>query len=352
MNDFEFVWKLQNGDGELYNYIRDDVQKLLEEYQNLSITKPTHLAETTEIVEKAAKAFLEREKRYYGLAKANRTELTVLDTKIDDVLKKIAQPSERHGLKCLQVPPKFISLNGFEFGGFYGPKGNGNYYSGDADGVKLAGQDFILYTLDASGKSGPSDIVGKFALDAKVNLIVKSGELTEPHELFSYVNNIIYPLNERHGGEKMVTALCVKVLAPQSESETVNIEYCNAGHEPGLIFRVHDYKFDRLENEAKNLPLGIFGDSCYSKSRSHLNKGDVLILYTDGLLDAKSRKNKNERFGIERLRTIIMNSADIHPQELTRKIIESIRTFSGEGNKTDDLAILVMKYVGVPSHTI
>ncbi len=376
MNDFKFAYNLQpENQRKLSDYISADLQELMDGYKDKVVKTSQHISETTRIQEEAADLFLKREKRYYELAEADGIDLKILDATIDAVLKQIASPSENHGLKCLQIPPTYVQLKGFEFGGFYGPKGKGSYYSGDADGIKLVGRnkaegknDFIIFTLDASGKSGPSDLVGKFALDAKVNLIAKSKKYTEPQELFAYVNSTINNLNERQGGEKLVTALCVKVLASKSVSDKIDIEYCNAGHEPGLVYRLHYEEFDKLRNTG-NLPLGVYDNETlsslnagFSKSSSFLRKGDILLLYTDGLLDAKSEadysaeadaetknsvlEKKAERFCIERLRAIVKENALCHPQNLSRKIIDAIRLFSGKGNKTDDIAVLAMKFVG------
>jgi len=95
--------------------------------------------------------------------------------------------------------------------------------------------------------------------------------------------------------------------------------------------------------EATGLPVGIFSSGEYSAERVQLAPGDSLLLYTDGLTEARDRAD--EEYGAERLARLIKGRHDLPPQALTELCLEDLRTFLSGAPKTDDLSIMVIRRV-------
>ena len=69
--------------------------------------------------------------------------------------------------------------------------------------------------------------------------------------------------------------------------------------------------------------------------------GDVMILYTDGLIEAENQEH--ELFGEERLIGILRENHHLHPQELINYVVDQVRFFTGHQNFTDDVSMIVLQ---------
>lgn len=86
----------------------------------------------------------------------------------------------------------------------------------------------------------------------------------------------------------------------------------------------------------------------YRVTRHHVEPGDKLVLYTDGLTERQGADD--ELFGLERLLEVIFRHGTNAPQALLDKIVEENRAFAGRSDSDDDLAVMVIEYLG-PSRT-
>ena len=68
--------------------------------------------------------------------------------------------------------------------------------------------------------------------------------------------------------------------------------------------------------------------------------GDALILYTDGLVEARNGK---EEYGMKRLRQKVVELGALPAKEIVRGIMESVREFTGGGEQKDDVTVVVVK---------
>jgi sigma-B regulation protein RsbU (phosphoserine phosphatase) len=93
--------------------------------------------------------------------------------------------------------------------------------------------------------------------------------------------------------------------------------------------------------EATGLPVGIFGHEKYSSIEVKLEAGDSLLLYTDGLTEARD-KSETE-YGIERLSRLMSNCVSFAPQALAVACLEDARSFCGGHPRADDLTIMVIQ---------
>jgi sigma-B regulation protein RsbU (phosphoserine phosphatase) len=115
--------------------------------------------------------------------------------------------------------------------------------------------------------------------------------------------------------------------------------YISAGHNPPLLLRA-DGTSEVLSQGG--LPLGIFETSRYSESVVEFRAGDVLVLYTDGVVEA--RNQADEEFGLERLKEVVRASSERRAHEIVKAITTAVDDHSSEvGGPEDDLTVSVIK---------
>ena len=117
------------------------------------------------------------------------------------------------------------------------------------------------------------------------------------------------------------------------------IEYSNAGHHPLLIYRRRTDSIESLDTDG--LPLGIERSSRYTARKAKLNSGDIICLYTDGIIEAMNADG--EQYGYDRIARFIRNNAGMTSRELTDAIREDLTAFVGKAKQHDDQSFLVMK---------
>jgi sigma-B regulation protein RsbU (phosphoserine phosphatase) len=145
------------------------------------------------------------------------------------------------------------------------------------------------------------------------------------------VNRLVHDATD---GERFITAFYGLI-----DPETRRMLYIIAGHNPPLL--LHADGTSRLLQHS-GLPLGVFKDSRYSESVVDFTPGDILVLYTDGVTEA--RNARDETFGLEKLEAIVRATSELRAHEICKAITTAVRDFSSEiGGPEDDLTISIIK---------
>jgi sigma-B regulation protein RsbU (phosphoserine phosphatase) len=111
----------------------------------------------------------------------------------------------------------------------------------------------------------------------------------------------------------------------------------NAGH-PFPIHYAADYgRAHPIEN--LNAAFGVLPDLIYTEAVERLAEDDLLVFYTDGLIEAR---RGSEFYGTDRLIKMIEESANLSAKEIVASIIADVNAFAG-GRLTDDIALSVLK---------
>ncbi len=155
-------------------------------------------------------------------------------------------------------------------------------------------------------------------------------EHSEPGEFLSAANEIV--LEEIAPG-KFITLLYLTLDARAGE-----LACASAGHPPPRLVR----RGGSPESlPVSGLALGIDGGQRYEEARVHLEPGDAIVLYTDGLLEAR---REGELYGEQRLDDALAANAGLSAQGLADALLADCRAFGGE--LADDCAIVVLKKRG------
>ena len=113
------------------------------------------------------------------------------------------------------------------------------------------------------------------------------------------------------------------------------IEVCNAGHPPPLLICAGEV----AGLDATGLPIGMFCTEHFSTRTVRLAPGDLLLLYTDGLLEAQNAAGVD--YGAERLRGLAA-SAHWRPKAIIDACVHDVARFHGTAELADDLTILAI----------
>lgn len=117
--------------------------------------------------------------------------------------------------------------------------------------------------------------------------------------------------------------------------------YANAGHNPPFFYKAKTDKVEFLEPTGP--VLGPAPNAKYHVDSVNFSKGDVLLLYSDGITETADEKF--EQYGEEKLLTKLKSSVNLTPKEIALEILEEIIKFSKHGKYSDDMTLVVVKKV-------
>jgi sigma-B regulation protein RsbU (phosphoserine phosphatase) len=223
------------------------------------------------------------------------------------------------------LPKQNFKFNGWEVSYHYEPAGQ---LSGDyCDLVNTESGDLYFLIGDVSGKG-----VAASLLMSRLHAIFRSLITTQLPvcDLVEKANHLFADTTMR---PYYATLVCGKASA------SGEVELCNAGHCPPLF--MHQGSITPIA--ATGLPVGMFCQERYETVRFELNKGDRLLLYTDGLTEARDVANQ-EYSG--RLYSFVGQSAGLPAANLVSQLIEDMRKFSLGTPVNDDLTVMAIELVG------
>ncbi len=151
------------------------------------------------------------------------------------------------------------------------------------------GDEQVIVIADVSGKGMAASLLAA-SFDALLMGPIEVGQPTD--QICTKVSRRLF---KKSPPERYVTAF-IAALDPGSG----RLSYTNAGHNPGLLFRA-DGSVQRLE--ANGMPLGLFPLVEYERVETTLARGELLLLYTDGITEAANPRG--EEFGIDRLQNVV-----------------------------------------------
>jgi sigma-B regulation protein RsbU (phosphoserine phosphatase) len=183
----------------------------------------------------------------------------------------------------------------------------------------------ILGDVTGKGIQAAADMaMAKFSFRALARLH------PEPADFLSRVNEVIV---EEIGMGKFITMLYV-LLDPGART----VACASAGHPAAKILRPDGQV---VPLAGSGLALGIEPAQEYDAQRVQLEPGSTVVLYTDGVVEAR---RDGELYGEERIDSILRQRAGLEPQELAEAILADCRNFAG-GDLGDDCALVCLRLI-------
>ncbi len=188
---------------------------------------------------------------------------------------------------------------------------------------------------DVADKGVPSAL-----LMAKTTTLIRTlvSDSDTPVSLLEKINVELCKDNDR--------LLFVTLLCGMLDFNTGIVEWASAGHDyPFLINQDHS-NIQILPVET-GLPLGIEENTTYPLIRSQLETGDTLVLYTDGITEAKNKDD--EYFGELRLSHLLGDTSAVSVSELNKAIKDGVSDFVDGYEQSDDITLVCLQYLAVSS---
>ena len=119
--------------------------------------------------------------------------------------------------------------------------------------------------------------------------------------------------------------------------EKRTLHYVNAGHNPPLVIRADG---SVLWLRTRGAPVGMFSDSIYEEGMVELNPGDLVVAYTDGVIEALDLCGRE--WGTEGLRNAAIANGAASADDMAEAIMESMGRFSHQ-RQIDDATLVVAR---------
>jgi sigma-B regulation protein RsbU (phosphoserine phosphatase) len=221
------------------------------------------------------------------------------------------------------IPAKPPKIPGIDLAAVYVPvyELGGDFY----DLIELPYNNLGMVIADVSGKGVPASLTM-----AAVRAALRA-QIDNVYYLYEVVRRINLMLIRDSNPGEFVT-LFYGVLDGRNRRFT----YCNAGHPPAMILRNGKI----IELGSDNMVLGLEAEEKYVQSLVDLQAGDILLLYTDGLLDAMNFNM--ERFGKQRL-IDVFSQGGATAETISQNILWSLHKHTGLAKRTDDVTMIVAK---------
>jgi serine phosphatase RsbU (regulator of sigma subunit) len=142
-------------------------------------------------------------------------------------------------------------------------------------------------------------------------------------------------ISRRTGPDRFITFFLV-LLDPA----TGEIEYTNAGHNPGLLLK-KDGSLTELPSHG--LPLALFPGRPYGSTKFTLTPGDLLCLYTDGVTEANSPDGTE--FGFPRLKDFLVKQLGHPPTEIEEELLKELEEHAQGEPFADDRTLVMVRRV-------
>jgi serine phosphatase RsbU (regulator of sigma subunit) len=122
------------------------------------------------------------------------------------------------------------------------------------------------------------------------------------------------------------------------------LKLARAGHCPVIYVSQNSVELIRSTGIGLGLTDSAQFELATEERTIQLKAGDICIFYTDGITE--SRNAEMEEYGYERLMHIAGKCTDCSASEIKDQILNSVRTFIGQGTYNDDVTLIVMKWLG------
>lgn len=182
---------------------------------------------------------------------------------------------------------------------------------------------------DVSGKGVPASLV--MAVTSRLFHSI-AAKFDDPTVIVHALNN---SLSEGNDANMFCTAF-IGIL----DLKTGHMKYCNAGHNPPVIKRngVSEYL-----SVIPNLPLGVWYGFDYKGQECHLDKGSMILAYSDGITEAVSVDNR--LYSDSRLLDYLRNDSSQDARALADSVLEDVNRHAEGADQSDDITLMCINYM-------
>jgi phosphoserine phosphatase RsbU/P len=222
-------------------------------------------------------------------------------------------------------PQELPSINGATLAGMCRPAlgVGGDYY----DVIALEDGRIGLAIADVSGKG-----ISAALLMASLRASLRGATLDAPQDLAVLMGKVSHLVYEASASNRYAT-----FFFGTYDPGSGRLQYVNAGHNPPLVMRENS---QTLRLAAGGPVIGLLTDTYYEQHEIHLQPGDILVTYTDGISEAMS--SADEEWGEERLEVAVRQTVG-DAGSIVKQVFQAVDAFTAGAPQHDDMTLLVMK---------
>jgi len=249
---------------------------------------------------------------------------------IEEVIEKERMEEELSIARDLQVsmlPAACPQIQGFEIAAYSlsAREVGGDFY----DFIEMGEQRVGMVIGDVTGKS----VSGALVMSASRSIFrMLSEEQMSVGEIMMRAN--------RRTKKDIKTGMFVALLYAVLDANDKTLSLCSAGQTQPIYRSSETGESNLVETKGDTFPLGILEDAEYEETRLELERGDTVILYTDGIVEAMN--DREEIFGFDRLLELVQGEREISADALLKKILYKVNEFAGGAAQHDDLTVIVI----------
>ncbi|MFF5181495.1 SpoIIE family protein phosphatase [Micromonospora sp. NPDC000316] len=242
---------------------------------------------------------------------------------------------QAHLARVLQtslLPPELPTVPGVSIAGGYRAAGDTLRIGGDFYEVFPHSRGALFALGDVCGKG-----VGAAVLTGRVRQSLQTLRLVEqrPLELIYLLNRALFDTPDAARRGQFTTLLLGSL---ERGPAGVDIRISGGGHPAPLLVTGTG---SVTPVPVGGMPVGAFADARFVDTRVHLDPGDLLLAYTDGVTQARGGPFAGEMFGEHRLRAALASAAGLPPAVLVDRLLQLVDEWLG-GQAQDDIAMLAV----------
>jgi serine phosphatase RsbU (regulator of sigma subunit) len=266
---------------------------------------------------------------YYQLARSINLMTDDLKRYLEELVENERIKQELITASAIQMsmlPLADPKIEGYEIVSYFRPakEVGGDYY----DYLPLKKDKLALVIGDVSGEGISAGLLMAMAKSCLLNQIRVSDKV--PDVMFAMNNMVHEALRKR-----LLMTLCYSVLDISSRV----LRFTSAGHHFPYLYSRKTRELSALESVA--YPLGVRKNMVYKEKKVKLRRGDRLILYTDGIIEA--RNPEGEEFGFDRFEEVILSYAEVSAREIREGILNKLTDFTRGEPQLDDITLVVIR---------
>jgi len=204
----------------------------------------------------------------------------------------------------------------------------GDYYDVFSRTTPSGAQTFVFAMADVAGKSIPAALLMATIQSSLKTLAAGPASLAD---LVGRMNR--YACSNSQNGRRFTTAFIAEY-----DPATHTLGYVNAGHNAPILRRSTG-AIEKLDQGG--IPLGILENATYIAGSLYLQKGDWLVIFTDGVVEAEN--DRAEEYGESRLLFAVNVGADLTPGQLLQNVMADLDRFVAGAPQHDDVTCMLVK---------
>ena len=196
------------------------------------------------------------------------------------------------------------------------------------DVVRLQDGRVGLAIADVSGKGVPAAL---FMMSSRTLLKGSAISYHDPGKVLAEVNTLLQ--------EDETDSMFVTMLYAVYDPETGVFTYASGGHDAPLLVRPDGSS--TLLQLTGGIALGVVPGIEYRQTTHHVDPGETIVLYTDGVTEAMN--HDDELFGLDGLRSYFETSPPGDSEATGLQVMQAVSAFAGDAPQSDDITCLILR---------